>query len=534
MSNILSRFIISTLFLLFSFALAAPSFTSLEQIEEILTSHNITPRIGKTTLWQYYQQRQGNAAWISNDKTTHNAQALLDIVIQSHNEGLRPEDYHATSIKNYLTKNTLSTADQNIIEILLTDAFLSYARDMGQGRPEFKALDKQWLLPSRKPELTKLLEDAIHNNSVTDTLNTLIPDYRMYAVLKSALPKYRQLAEQNKQFTKITTSKTLEKGMRGESIQQLRKRLIELEILAPDEQGDFFDDTLEVAVKKFQQQHTLDDDGRVGSRTLYELNLSAQDRLAQIEINLERWRWMPKQLGGHYLVVDLTGFEYFIVKSGTEMLRGKTVVGMAQRPTPVFAAPMKYIVFSPYWHLPHSIAVKDKLPQLRKDPYALERSGIRIYNRQGHEIDPGMIDWNAYNQRTFPYSLRQDPGNANALGKVKFMFPNEHAIYLHDTPQRSLFNRIERTFSSGCIRVENPLDLAEYLLKDRPEWNEQKILNAYNRGKESTVHLPKDDYPMVYILYMTVWGNSENQLVFRPDIYKRDSKMIDAIKKLDL
>ena len=286
-------------------------------------------------------------------------------------------------------------------------------------------------------------------------------------------------------------------------------------------------------VQQFQRDHQLEPDGIVGGQTTRELNLSVDDRIEKIKVNLERWRWMPRSMGDHYIVVDIPGFEYYVVKEGEVTLRAKTVVGKDLRPTPVFSSDMNHIVFSPYWHVPRSMAVKDQLPRLKNDPNIVMNRNIRVFDSKGKEVDPRSVDWSQYNQRNFPYSLRQDPGRNNALGQVKFMFPNSHAIYLHDTPQKYLFERESRMFSSGCIRIENPTELAVYFLEEQG-WDENRVQKAYERGRETTVKLPNDKKIPVFTLYMTTKAKKDGTILFRPDIYKRDGSIIAASKRLTL
>ncbi len=501
---------------------------------QALALMNQKSRIGIEAINQFYSKHGKPYAWIEPQSISNNANILKNILEKSNEDALNPNHYHSQVISALMSNfATLDIKQKQALDVLLTDAFLSYARDMGKGRPELKRNDQEWLLKGRDFNEVNLLTNALSKDTVEATLKDLTPKYQVYSSLKAALPKYQKLAELDNNEPKIQSTKTLELNMQAPQIIPIRARLIAHGFLAADQNtSDIFDQTLAEAVKKYQAAIGLDVDGKIGPITLKTLNTSAKDQLAQIEINMERWRWMPENLGKFYLVVDITGFEYFIVKDGLEAVRAKIVVGTAARPTPVFSADMNHIVFSPYWSVPNSIAVKDKLPMLRQDPYRLARSGIRVYDRRGNEIDPGMVDWENYNTKNFNYTLRQDPGANNALGQVKFMFPNSHAIYLHDTPTRSLFNKKIRTYSSGCIRVENPLQLAEYLLKDKG-WDAERIKTAYNRGKENSVQLAQEMRLPVIILYMTTWIDSKGEISFRTDIYGRDAKMMTALKNVN-
>ncbi len=235
----------------------------------------------------------------------------------------------------------------------------------------------------------------------------------------------------------------------------------------------------------------LSETGTVNAATLAALNVPVSERIRQIELNLERWRWLPDDFGSRYILVNIPSFKMNVVENGKRVMESKVVVGRQERQTPTFSAKMAYLVMSPKWYVPRSIAVKDKLPQLKRNPYSLARQNIRIFNSAGQQINPGSINWSAVSAGNFNYQLRQDAGPRNALGGIKFMFPNPYNVYLHDTPSRGLFSRNQRTFSSGCIRISNPVELAEYLLKHDPKWNRDTIKTAAASGKQRVVNLPQ-------------------------------------------
>lgn len=454
-------------------------------------------------------------------------QGILEYLAKSDEEGLNPEDYHLSQIEALLKRGAIEERAE--LEALLYDGLFTYMRDMVEGRPHLKRLDEDWLLEGRQINLTEAL-GALQERGAR-YLEELAPKYEQYQLLKGALQRYREASLTAEEEHQVPTTATLRAGDRGEAVALLILRLDELGFLkGPVADNNYFSKEVVAAVKAFQQAHLLEPDGVVGRRTFEELNRTLSERIAQIEINLERWRWMPESLGEHYLVVDIPKYEYAVIKEGEELLRAKTVVGMNRRKTPVFSSEMSYIVFSPYWHVPRSMAVKDQLPKLREDPYRLERSNIRIYDREGNEIDPGMVDWDQYTPNNFPFTLRQDPGAYNSLGQVKFMFPNDYAIYLHDTPQRYLFDKTARTFSSGCIRIENPTELAEYLLEDLG-WTRERIERAYGRSSEATVRLSDEMKFPVYTLYMTAEAESGGVVHFRPDIYDKDAILLKALNE---
>jgi len=288
-----------------------------------------------------------------------------------------------------------------------------------------------------------------------------------------------------------------------------------------------YDKAVADAVRRFQKRHGLAETGSVNAATAAALNVPVAKRIRQVELNMERWRWLPDDFGSRYILVNIPSFKMNVVENGKRVMESKVVVGRLERQTPTFTANMAYLVLSPKWYVPRSIAVKDKLPQLKRNPYALARQNIRIYNSAGQQLNPGAINWKAVGAGNFNYQLRQDAGPRNALGGIKFMFPNPYNVYLHDTPTRGLFSQNQRTFSSGCIRISNPVELAEYLLKHDPKWSRDAIRAAAVSGKQRVVNLPQQ--VPVYLLYWTAWVDEDGLAHFRDDIYSRDKPLVRAL-----
>ncbi|WP_084331897.1 L,D-transpeptidase family protein [Hyphomonas adhaerens] len=251
-------------------------------------------------------------------------------------------------------------------------------------------------------------------------------------------------------------------------------------------------------------------------------------QMDQIRVNLERWRWLPHDLGDRSVLANIASFDVTTFEQETPTNRYEAIFGKAQRQTPIFSDKIQYIIFNPWWEIPDSIARNDKLPQFQKNPEIIDRSGYQVLDRQGHKVDPATIDWKAVSPETFPYRLRQAPGPHNALGQVKIMFPNPHNVYLHDTSDKSLFASEQRMFSSGCVRVQNPLDLAAWILKDTPDWDRQTIDAVVNSGKETRVDLTRA--VPVYVVYLTTVTNSCGDVTYLKDIYERDAAVLSALK----
>ena len=312
----------------------------------------------------------------------------------------------------------------------------------------------------------------------------------------------------------------------------MRGRLARLGYLEPTAEAasPHFDDALVAAVEAFQRDYGLNDDGVVGALTLDAVNAPAETRLAQVSVNLERMRWMPAALGARYLWVNIPDFTVRLIEDGKTTWESKVVVGKTHvTETPEFSGVVKFMVVNPTWHIPDSIAIRDYLPKLQKDPMVLKRQNIRLLTRAGTEIDPRLVDFNQYTPETFPFRIKQRPSDDNALGKVKFLFPNQNSVYMHDTPHRELFARDVRAFSNGCIRLQKPYELAEIVLEDQVPDPKARFDELVATGKEKTVTLERT-IP-VHIDYRTVWFDDAGTVHYRPDVYGRDAKVFDALEQ---
>ena len=480
----------------------------------------------------FYARRDYRAAWIdAGGKPVPAADSLLRTLGQAEREGLRSTDYphaHLRKLYEALQQDaTAPTAGQLAdFDLLFTDTFLTYGSHLLAGRLPPRKIDPEWTIQPRSRDLDAVLERALADDTVTESLQALAPQGKGYAELRDMLRRYREV-ERAGGWPVVGSAK----GAQGSQVGRLRARLqASGDLPEGQNQSDknaARDKALADALRRFQKRHGLQETGTVNAATLAALNVPTSQRIRQVELNMERWRWLPDDFGPRYILVNIPSFKMSVFEDGKQVMESKVVVGRQERQTPTFTANMAYLVLSPKWYVPRSIAVKDKLPQLKRNPYALKRQKIRIYNSTGREIDPGSIDWSAVSANSFRYQLRQDAGPRNALGGIKFMFPNPYSIYLHDTPSRELFSRNQRTYSSGCIRISNPVELADYLLKHDPKWNKDTIKTAATSGKQRVVRLP-EEVP-VYLLYWTAWVDDEGFLHFRDDIYQRDKPMVRAL-----
>jgi len=328
----------------------------------------------------------------------------------------------------------------------------------------------------------------------------------------------------------------LQKGDHSDRIPALRQCLAADGLIENQsvKDGTLFDEAIEQAVRKFQRLNGLETDGILGSQTLQALNISAEQRVRQIIVNMERWRWLPQDWGHRYVLVNIAMFNLDVIENEQLVMDMRVIAGRPYRRTPVFSDRVTYLVLNPSWEVPDKIARKDLLPKIKKDPQFLGQQKIKNFKGWGsntREINPDGVDWKAVTASNFKYRFRQEPGPQNALGRIKFMFPNQFDVYLHDTPARNLLGKSRRDFSSGCIRIEKPVEFAEYLLRNHPAWPPEKIRSSLNSSEpvEQTVQIPE---PInIHILYWTVWLDHDNLITFSPDIYGRDSALDAALRK---
>lgn len=486
----------------------------------------------RTTLLAFYDRRVYAPAWVSPSGALPQAEALLSVLNEAHTEGLNAANYHTAAIQQTLAaieaEPSPSPTQLTNADLLLTDAFLLYAAHMVGGQVNPETFEPLWVATRREADVGLLLDQAIQNNTVAQTLAGLRPSHAGYAHLRDALAHYRNLQAEGG-WARIPDGPTLRVGDSDARVQLLAQRLQYTGDLTTAN-TDSFTVALEQGIKRFQTRHGLQSDGAVGPATLAALNMPVEQRINQIIWNLERWRWSPADFGERYLLVNVAGFYLEVVERGETTLAMDVIVGQPYRRTPVFSDRMTYLVLSPYWHVPHSIASKDKLPLIKKDVGYLAKMGYSVFQGWGPNAqiaDPTALDWASLSASNFPYRLRQDPGPQNALGKVKFMFPNKFNVYLHDTPQRELFSRAERSFSSGCIRLSQPLELAAHLLRDQPRWTPERIAQAASQKQETVVQFTQ---PMpVHLQYWTAWSTPSGEIHFRRDIYERDVRLAKAL-----
>jgi murein L,D-transpeptidase YcbB/YkuD len=480
-----------------------------------------------------YAERLYRPAWSTPAGLLPQIETLLEAIRGAETEGLQPADYFLSTIEPMLARIRQQTATMAEpapeqlaeLDLLLSAALVSYGADLLFGRHRPGSQEGEVSLHT-EADLRGILQPALDTGQIHAALHQLLPLHAGYGRLRQALAHYRRLAAQGG-WPSIAPGPVLRLGDRDPRLVALRQRLRITGELGPASPVavNLFDEAVEQAVRLFQERHGLDVDGVVGPTTLAALNVPVAARVRQIAVNMDRWRWLPQHLGARYLVVNIANFTLDVMEQEQVVMTMRVVVGTPQQRTPIFSDTMTHLILNPYWRVPPSIARREILPRLRREPGYLATQNIKLLRGQGaeaREVNPHSIDWSAVTAQNFNYSLRQDPGPDNALGRVKFMFPNVFDVYMHDTPQRRLFARPVRAFSHGCIRLEQPIALAEYLLRGQPSWSREKILAAIARGAESYVRLP--EVLPVHLVYWTAWVSENGVLHFRPDIYGYDTR----------
>jgi murein L,D-transpeptidase YcbB/YkuD len=488
----------------------------------------------RRSLQQVYAANGHVPLWTEPATVARMLEAMVDIA----NDGLDPADYHFAALNRL---GSATPEDPLLLarrDILLTDALQLMAYHLAFGKTDPERLDEHWNLHDLYED-RDLLSARGREKATADLLSSLAdgaperllvrarPQLPFYRRMRDAHARYRALVEAGG-WPAVAEGPTLGEGATGERISWLRRRLTLTGDLAADAlNGEDYDAVVAAAVVRFQARHGLDADGIVGPLTLAALNVPAEARARQLRINLERDRWVMRFETSDLMLVNIAAFEAWLVRDHALVWRSRVQVGQPFTQTPVFSASMTYLEFNPTWTVPASIADRTILPRLQGDPAYLAQQNMKLLDRQGREVEAASVDWNSVD--SMPYTVRQDPGPGNALGRVKFMFPNEHAVYLHDTPSRQNFSRSARAFSAGCIRVEKPLELAALLLADQTDWTPARIDQEVADGKRTTVRLGKA-LPVV-LLYWTAYVDADGSVQFRQDLYDRDAAVLAALSE---
>ena len=480
-----------------------------------------------TVLPSFYAGREFQPAWLDQARF----EELLQVLKGAADHGLDPEDYYYSTLAGWPDdSDPMQLAAR---DVLSTEALIRFGYHLHFGKIDASGLDPDWNLTRRlqNEEPVTVLEQAVAAPHLDAFLTTrLEPGGTFYAGLRSGLARYREIAAAGGWPT-VPEGPGLRPGDRDPRISAVRARLIVTDGATNGGAADpeLFDPDLADAVGRFQRRHGLDADGIIGSQTIQAMNVPVDARIDQIRANLERTRWVFRDLEPRFLVVNIAGFEAYLIEDRKVAWQSRVQVGKPYRKTPVFKKKMSYLVLGPTWTVPPTILREDIIPKIKKDPGYLARKDMVLLDRSGKLVAISDVDLTAISADNFPYTVRQEPGEKNALGRIKFMFPNKHFVYLHDTQSRSLFNRAERTTSSGCIRVEEPISLAAELLGDPVEWSEAKVEERISNANNETVTLT--DPIMVFLMYWTSVPDEDGDVRFFNDVYTRDQAVLEGLRQ---
>lgn len=475
-------------------------------------------------LEQFYAKQNFQPVWYPPYRLDDSQQSLIRFIGQIGEHGLQPEDYHYAS----LLKNCQWPFKSDLFlpcDILLSDAFLIMSQDLLLGKVDPNQLFKNTKISKQAFEPLALLEQAVGASNFEHFLRQLQPQSDQYQALKAQLALLR--SQPSPIWQPLEHKPTIRLDDNDQRLLTISERLYYWGDLVEANYQLLYDHNLEQAVIRFQKRHGLKPDGVIGKETFAALSISPQQRIAQLVTNLERLRWLPQEPSKRHLLVNVAAFEMQAMDNGEVAFKKPIIVGKLKRQTPIFSHKIQYLTFNPTWTVPWKLATRDKLPLLKEDPSYIQKMGFKVFENYSDPVDPSLIDWQQLSRYNFPYQLVQAPGPKNALGQVKFMFPNPYEVYLHDTPTKNLFKKASRAFSSGCIRVFEPLDLAQWLL-DSEGYNEDDIKILLYKKRTDTVYL-SDTVP-VHIRYWTAFTDEQQQLHFRNDIYQRDEIVYQALQ----
>ncbi len=485
---------------------------------------------------EFYKNRDFRPAWDNWD-------ALMDAngaLQRSYEDGLNPEDYHADALirlvsmmEHKLKENEFDYDWVAEFDILITDAIMLYAFHLLEGKVDPESLDPDWNYAFREisPDAPYILEKHIEAGNVSHALAQLRPRMPIYKMSMDLLSEYRVIKDKGGWGT-IEAAGVIKPGMEDQRLPEIRKRLwITGELSSDTNMGSLvYDESIVADIKKFQSRNALTADGIIGKGTFEAMNIPVEKKIDALRVNLERNRWIMANLTSDFIIVNIAAFKAYYMRDYKVVFSTNVQVGKTYHKTPVFRERLRYIEFNPTWTVPVSIIRSSIIPKMKADPAYLDNHHFELIDGSGNIVSNSSVDYENLSASNFRYSVRQKAGPWNALGEVKFIFPNKHSVYLHDTPSKSLFNQQDRTFSHGCIRTQNPLSLAEVVL-DGSDWTDAKI-NATIKSRITTRAVP-DKAIDVLLLYWTAGYYNGDGIGFFKDVYERDTKVLKRLNEKD-
>jgi len=510
-----------------------------QTIFNVLKASDLSTRMTKRqqqAIVKFYKSRNFKSVWTDMDGVLGSGKQLLAHLSKADEEGMTSADYLPSGLSGFGDGLEKVESDLDLLarfDINLTAMALRYGQNASGGKIIPNRLSSYHDLAPPKVDSSKILNGIAQADKPDNYLASLQPTHKSYAAFKRALAALNDQTEE-KQYAQIPSGDLIKAGGSDKRIPLIRERLQSVGLLAKSQEGtdlqqnqhNVYDEQLRDAVKAFQKSKGLSSDGVIGRQTIAAFNGRKDvNKRNKLVMNMERLRWLPRSFGNKYIFVNAAAFKMQVMRNGAEAWQTRVVVGKPQNQTSFFIDEMETVVFNPFWGVPRSIVRSEMLPRLRSNPGYLDQKGFEVFNRSGKKISSSSVDWSSYGSR-IPFSVRQPPGDTNALGKVKFMFPNKHAIYLHDTPSKKLFERSSRAFSFGCVRVKNPRVFAQNILG----WSRSKIDQKIASRRNSAVRL-KQKIP-VYITYFTAWADESGNVKYFRDVYGRDRLLDRALNSI--
>lgn len=539
------RQVFSLLFILFclpaSFAVSASTDAELENaLDELLLHHpaeiigfhwhGIPAEKADQRIARVYHEFGLRPLWVTKKGPDTRAIAIYEAIKSARDHGLNPDEYGFKDIEGVW--HSRSPKDLALLDVLLSVGLVEYISDLRHGRVQPIKEDEALYYheADKKIDSVAIIEEMLAADDSAKFLADHFPSHRYYKQTRKGLKQYRTLAD-TAASSNIPEGNTIHPGEADSRLPAIREHLVLTGDLEKTSDSDDYDDITVEAVKRYQARHGLTVDGVIGKDTITELNVPFDYRVRQIEMNLERLRWTEHSLDGKHIIVDIPAYAAITMDNDNVVFKMPVIVGKHYHETPVFSETIKYVVINPYWTITPSIARNEMLPKLRKDPGYLKKKHISLFRgwSDDKEIDPWTIDWSKVSRTEMnQYRLRQNPGPGNALGVLKIVFPNEHSVCMHDTPNHNLFERSVKAFSHGCIRMDEPVKQASLVLSETDSsWTEERIQEVVKSGKRTVVRL-KDPMP-VHIVYQTAWGDEDGTIHFVRDVYGRDKRLEKAL-----
>jgi L,D-transpeptidase YcbB len=497
----------------------------------------------------FYRLNGFEPLWVSSEGLTAKSRRVLALLADAESEGLIPLDYMPPTLGSFSDDGSIFKGQVPALarlDIAMTAMAMRYAEHVYSGRIIPKKLSGYYDITPPALDLGRTLYELSYRRLPDLYLSSLRPQHPAYRMMKASLSELRaKLAESSQQS--IPKGETVKAGARDARVPLVRERMVKLGLLSVDDSLAWIEETadappnagtadevlartldrkLSAALKAFQASRKLKQTGRLDKATVEALNTRSDQRnIQKLAMNMERMRWLPRDLGKRYILVNQASFELRIIEDDRITWTTKVIVGKADTQTSVFSDEMETVVLNPYWGVPRSIIKYEMMPYLVNDPSYLDRKGFEVVNSRGEVVSSSSVDWWAYGDK-MPYDIRQPPGDDNALGNIKFLFPNSHDIYMHDTPTKNLFAEKSRAFSHGCVRVENPRKLAEYVLG----WDRAQIDDMIASGMNQDIQLPA--HIPVHLNYFTAWPDASGKIAYHPDVYNRDARLEKALNTI--